>query len=81
MADVVKTSGTLQIVAEFVDEDDRSITLDNPKATITAAEVNALSSFIKTNGILIGDKDGADFSRVKSAKKIQSTVKYLDLDS
>lgn len=81
MADVVKTSGTLQIVAEFVDEDDRSITFDNPKATITAAEVNALSSFIKTNNILLGDKDGADFSRVKSAKKIQSTVKYLDLDS
>lgn len=32
MADVVKTTGTLSIVAEFADDDTRTITLENPVA-------------------------------------------------
>lgn len=79
MADITKTKGTLQLVAEFTDGDDRTITVDNPKATLTAAEINAVSAYAKTNNILIGDKAGADFSRFKSAKKIAQTTKYLDL--
>lgn len=79
MADITKTKGTLQLVAEFTDGDDRTLSLDNPKATLTAAEINAVSAYAKTNNILIGDKAGAEFSRFKSAKKIAQTTKYLDL--
>ncbi len=79
MADITKTKGTLQLVAEFTDGDDRTITVDNPKATLTAAEINAVSAYAKNNNILLGDKAGADFSRFKSAKKIAQTTKYLDL--
>ena len=79
MADITKTKGTLQLVAEFTDGDDRTITVDNPKATLTAAAINAVATYAKNNNILIGDKAGADFSRFKSAKKIAQTTKYLDL--
>lgn len=79
MADVVKSTGTLQIVAEFTDGDDRTLTLDNPAATVTAAAINAASDYAKTHELIIGDKAGADFSRFKTAKKVATTTRYLDL--
>ena len=79
MADITKTKGTLQLVAEFTDGDDRTITVDNPKATLTAGASNAVASSAKNNNIPPGDKAAADFSRFKSAKKIAQTTKYLDL--
>ena len=79
MADVVKSTGTLQIVAEFTDGDDRTLTLDNPSASVTAAAINAASAFAKTNALIIGDKAGAEFSRFKTAKKVATTTRYLDL--
>ena len=79
MADVIKTRGTLQIVAEFSDGDDRTISLDNPSSEIGAAEINAVAAYAKNNNIILGDKEGADFSRFKSAKKVAQTTRYLDL--
>ena len=79
--DVTKTKGTLQLVAEFTDGDDRTITIDNPKASVSAADINAVSAYAKTNNIIIGDKAGADFTRFKTAKKIAQTTKYLDLSN
>lgn len=79
MADVTKSTRVLQLVGNFADEDTRTFTLDNPKANVTASEINALSSFMQTNNILIGDKNGAAFSRINSAKVIEGTTVYLDL--
>lgn len=58
------TTNELVITAEFTDEDTRSITLPNPKATITAAEVIAAQT--AASNVLIGDKAGASFSKFKS---------------
>ena len=86
MADTIKSSNTLVLNAEFVDEDTRTISVDDPNATIVAAgasasaSVSALGNFIKTNNILIGDKAGADFSRIKSAKVVIKSVTNLDLN-
>ena len=79
MSDVIKTKGTLTLVAEFADGDDRTLTVDNPKADISASAINSVAAYIKDNDILLGDKAGADFTRFKSAKKIAQTTRYLDL--
>lgn len=83
MADTVKSTSTLQLVAEFYDSDDRTITLDNPKASLTAsalaASINAIGDYAKTNNVLIGDKDGAAFLKFKSAKKVANISTIYDL--
>ena len=79
MADVIKTRGTLQLVAEFSDGDDRTISLDNPALGVTAAAINAASAFAKENNLILGDKAAASFTRFKSAKKVATTTRYLDL--
>lgn len=79
MADVVKTKNVLQFVQAFTDGDDRTFTIDNPKASVTGAEINELSDFIRANNIVLGDKAGADFSHIKSAKIIEGTTIYFDL--
>lgn len=77
MADVIKSSKVLSLVAEFNDGDDRTINLDNPISGISAANINALSTH--ASGVLIGDQNQAAFQGFKSAKVITSTVTYLDL--
>lgn len=58
------TTNELVITTEYGDEDTRSITLPNPKATITSEEV--LAAQAAAANVLIGDKAGASFSRFKS---------------
>ena len=81
MADVIKTRGTLQMVAEFADGDDRTLSVDNPRADVSASDINAVSTFAKNNSILLGDKEGANFTRIKTAKKVAQTTRYLDLSN
>lgn len=82
MADIEKTRNTLQVVAEFTDGDDRTLSFENP-AELTEAEmaarINDASAYAKANNLLLGDKNGADFTRFKTARKIVGTTKYLDL--
>ena len=79
MADVIKTRGVLQLVAEFTDGDDRTITLDDPSISLTASAINNVAAFAKTNNLILGDKAAAGFTRFKSAKKVATTTRYLDL--
>lgn len=85
MADVVVNKNVLQMVASFADDDDRTFTVENPAASITAgdsiasAAIQDLSDFIRQNQIILGDKTQADFTRIKSAKVISGTTTYFDL--
>lgn len=80
MADIVKTRNTLSIENEFADGDTRTINLDNPNTAINlAAAVKNIGTFAKTNQVIVGDKTGAAFTRVKSAKLTTGTTTYLDL--
>lgn len=56
---------------EFADEDTRTITQDNPKETITQGDLTAVQT--AAAGVLIGDKAGAAFSRLKSATRRNTT--------
>lgn len=79
MADVIKTKNTLSLEQEFTDGDTRTITLDNPSPTITAAAINEISEFNKLNQCTKGDKAGANFLRFRSAKITVGSTTYLDL--
>lgn len=81
MADIIKTTRTLRIESLFVDGDTRLIILKNPKDNLMASEILELNTFIQTNNILIGDKTGATFGRIQSAKKVTVTERTLDLTS
>lgn len=79
MADIVKTTKQLILVAGFADGDDRTISFDDPKNDITATQINNL----KTNAAtaIIGDKAGATFTGWKDARVVERTVTTLDLAS
>lgn len=77
MADIVKTTSSLTLVAEFKDGDDRTITQENPRGGLSAADINALNELAAP--VLVGDKDKSDFLRFKSAKTKVSTIRYLDI--
>lgn len=54
MADITKQSYELILTAGYSDGIDRTLTLTNPKATVTAAEINALSELNTTNSLQTG---------------------------
>lgn len=85
MADITVSKNTLQIVVGFADDDDRTFTVENPAPSIAAgdsaaaAAVQDLSDYIRQNQIILGDKNQAAFTRIKSAKVISGTTTYFDL--
>lgn len=79
MADVIKNSRSLIIENVFVDGDTRSVTLKNPRSDISESQITDLNSFLQETNILIGDKDGATFGRIKKVTRRNSTTTYLDI--
>lgn len=78
MADKVKDSYQLKLVAGFADGDERTISYENPRDNITAADINALNSIAAD--VLIGDKYGAAFQQFKDAAIVTTTQVDLDLN-
>ena len=79
MADVIKTTNQLKILVGFTDEDDRTITIDDPKDNLTWSQVETLET--KSANVLIGDKYAAKFSRFKEAYYLNTTTTNLDLEN
>ena len=79
MADTIKSASELKLEAVFVDNDTRMITVDNPKASISAADINAVGTVLKNTNALLGEKGGADALGFRTAKKITTTRTELDL--
>lgn len=77
MADKVTSVNNLKLLAGFADEDDRTITLPEPRDSLTAADINAVGA--KAIGVLIGDRYGATFTRFKEATYVTGTRTELDL--
>ena len=77
MADIVTSSSILSIVAEFTDGDDRTISMPNPKAGLSWADVEVLNS--SASNVLIGDRAQANFYRIKDAKVKETTTIHYDL--
>ena len=78
MADKITTKQQLKLLAGFSDEDDRTITIDDPREGITWANIVTLAG--KSQNVLIGDKFKAPFTRYKWAKYVDTTIIELDTD-
>lgn len=79
MPDVTTTTDNVRLVAGFVDGDERTIRMPNPRTGITKADIQALDSL--ATGVLIGDKYSSDFSGFKAASYIKITKKVFDLSN
>ena len=80
MADTIKSGSELLIECVFQDGDTRTITLNNPRDDLSATDIENLETFMQTNNIIIGDRDGFDFRNIKRAVKRETTTTYLDLE-
>lgn len=79
MADISTNYETLKFEFMFVDGDTRVQTLKNPKSNVTSAEIEELNAFIRANNLIIGDKGGATFGKIKQVKRISGITTQLDL--
>lgn len=79
MSDITKISRELLIECLFRDGDTRTITLRNPNSDISSTDIENLETFMSTNNIIIGDREGADFWKVKKAFTRETLTTYLDL--
>lgn len=72
MSKTIQSYKRLKLLAGFADEDDRTITVDNPRDGLTKADIQALEPAAAK--VIIGDKYGADFSRFKSAAYVRGVT-------
>jgi len=83
LANKTTTTDELKIENLFTDGDTRTITLKNPKDTITTAEITALETLIKNGtgeaSLLIGDKYGSDFKQIWTVRRIEKTTTEFDI--
>lgn len=79
MADKITQNSTLNLNAVFYDGDTRAISLDNPKANITAAQIKALAATTKTTQAIIGDKGSAAFVGFDAAEVLNKKTTQFDL--
>lgn len=79
MADTISSAEELKIENLFVDGDTRTITLKNPKATITTAEITALNALMQNSQIILGDKWGGAFGRIASVKRVTTERTKLEV--
>lgn len=80
MADVIKTACNLVIETVFVDGDTRTLTIKNPRSDISQSEITDLNAYMQESNILIGDKTGATFGRIKKVTRRTTYTTYLDLE-
>lgn len=78
MADISTTTETLKFDLLFVDGDTRALTLKNPKRNISTSEITDLQTFMQTNNIVVGDKDGGTFGRIDAVTRITEYKTSLD---
>ena len=78
--DIIKRKSELSMVQEFTDGDTRTFAVEDPNTSISLKDgINSLSSYMAANQITIGDKEGAAFQRIKSAKIVNNVTTYYDL--
>lgn len=77
--DTIKVTNDLLIENLFVDGDTRTITLRNPRENIAQSDIASLNSYMQANNIIIGDKAGATFGKIRKVTKRTRTTTGLDL--
>lgn len=78
MADKITQTSELKLEAKFYDGDTRTLTIENPKSTVDKAAVKAFEATAKETQAILGDKTGAAFVGISTAKT--RSVKRTDVD-
>lgn len=79
MADKVTSVSELKLKTVYYDGDDRTLTVDNPIDDISATQIKELGSFMKETQPILGDKTGAAFVGISTAKVVSQTKTDFDL--
>lgn len=88
MADTTTTSYQLKFEWLFLDGDTRVLTLKNPKAEITTAEITELETLILdapetatdvSTPLLVGDRASSNFRRINLVTRETITTTNMDL--
>lgn len=79
MAETLSTFDELILDLSFVDGDERTQKLKNPRDNITVSEITALQTFCQSNNALVGDKVGATFGRIKRVARRRGTQTDITL--
>lgn len=79
MADKITQSYYGQLNFGFADGDTRIAKIPNPKNNVEAAQIAALSSLLKTNELIVGDKAGAEFSEILTYDRYHVKKTEFDL--
>lgn len=79
MADQVTSSRSLLIETLFLDGDTRTLTLKNPKNNITLNDITTLNSYLASSNVLIGDREGAPFFKIKQVVRRNSVVVKINM--
>lgn len=74
MADTVKNTTQVKVIAGFVDDDERTLAFDTTRNDITKADITAIDG-----SNILGDKAGAAFKEWKSAQIVKTKTTKLDL--
>ena len=79
MADKITSSNELKMVFSFYDNDTRTVSIENPRSDLTAADIKEVGTLAKNTNPIIGDKGGAHVVGISSAKVVEKTNIKLDL--
>ena len=77
--DTVISSSKGNLLVEFYDGDNRTLTVDDPRSDLTAAEINAFVESMKTSQPLIGDKAGASITGASKFTIVDKVEVKFDL--
>jgi len=77
--DTITSSQDLKVRMEFGSDDDRLISLPNPRTDLTAADITNAFSDVTITKVVVGDKDSADFTGISEAYREDKVVRKLDL--
>lgn len=76
-----KSETVLQMLADFVDGDDRTMTINDPDMSLDLGDsVYSLQSFLQSNNVLVGDKAGANFSEFRYANLVSTDRRIFTFD-
>lgn len=78
-ADTVISSNVANLLVDFYDGDNRTLTIDNPRSDLTASDVRAFETTLKTTQPLIGDKTGASVTGVSKCTIVEKVDVKFDL--
>lgn len=79
MSDKITAFNQFKLDLYFVDGDTRTITLNNPKSTLSSSEISELNSFMQANNVVIGDRTGATFGKITKGRRVTGTKTSLDI--